>query len=371
MCYARVPWKKGGELLAAESAIFIKVTPRLFSRNLRLLLIGEKHYALPISNMSRGMGIDVNAIDEDSVRQLAQLKTPEFVRKKYDVLWLACFDSLWELMDDEKVDGIKQAASKGVGFIHSGGPGSFHGGFGRTALIDLRPLAEVSPETLRNRNDVNVGQFYRQTGDINLAFAPLKDIAITDPTNEGWSDFGLKEYGLPRFNDVQLKPGCQRVMSVCGRPLLVIGRFGDGTAVAFTGFTPAFTGRKSTWDPTIPVRYLVDQEFVTGPVSKAYFALLMRIIAVAGGEKAAPGYDDVLVQRDMPFFEMLKDLPIATLGFPSNLNVTVSGKRARATLKVTNGNEFARLVRVRAEWAESEGSSLFWWHTAIISSTCC
>ena len=67
--------------------------------------------------------------------------------------------------------------------------------------------------------------------------------------------------------------------------------------------------------------------------------------------------DELLAARDKPLFESLKDLPAATVEVPSALHVTAAGKRANATLMVTNGSHYARLVRVRAEWEEGEGNS--------------
>ena len=349
--------EKGGQQLTAENSTFIKVTPRLFSRPFNMLLIGERQYSFPISEMVRAMGVNVDVIEENSVHQLAQLKNPEEIRKKYDVVWLACFDSLWKLLDDEMADGLKQAVSQGVGFIHTGGPGSFHGGFGRAALIDVRSLADLLPVKLRERYDVNYGQLYLPTGAIDQVFSPIKDIAVTDSGGEGWNDFGLKEYGVVGFNDVGLKPGSRQVMTISGRPLLALGQFGRGTTVVFTGFTPAYTEKKSSLDPKIALRYLIDQEFVSNPVAKSYFALFMRMIAAASGEKPAMAFGEILAERDKPLFEKLKDLPTATLGVPSLLAATASGKKASATLTVKNGSEYARLVRVRAEWKEGEGNS--------------
>jgi hypothetical protein len=210
---------------------------------------------------------------------------------------------------------------------------------------------------LHDRNDVNYGQLYLPTGGINQVFSPTKDIGTVDSDGEGWNDSGLKEYGLAGFNDVDLKPGSRQVMTISGRPLLVIGQFGKGTTVAFTGFTPAYTEKKSSGDPKITLRYFIDQEFVTDPVTKSYFGLFMRMIAAASGEKPATAYDELLAERDKPLFESLKDLPTATLAVPSVLNATASGKKADAALMVTNGSKYARLVRVRAEWKEGEVNS--------------
>ena len=146
-------------------------------------------------------------------------------------------------------------------------------------------------------------------------------------------------------------------MTVSGRPLLVLGQFGKGTTVAFTGFTPAYTEKKSSWLDTIALRYFLDQEFLNDPVNKSYFALFMRIIAAASGQKPAMAFNELLAAREKPLFESLKELPSATVTVPSTLHVTASGKRANATLMVTNGSHYARLVRVRAEWEEGEGNS--------------
>jgi hypothetical protein len=262
-------------------------------------------------------------------------------------------------MDDEMSDGLKQAVSQGVGFIHTGGPGSFHGGFGRAALINVRTLAELLPVSLHERNDVNYGQLYRPTSDINQVFSPIKDIAAEESAGEGWSDLGLKQYGLAGFNDVDLKPGSRQVMTISGRPLLVTGQFGKGTTVAFTGFTPSYTEKKSSWLDTITLRYFLDQEFVTDPVTKAYFSLFMRMIAAVSGEKPATSFDEILAARDKPLFESLKDLPSASLAVPSSLDATASSNKANATLTITNGSTYARLVRVRAEWQGGDGSSPF------------
>ena len=145
-------------------------------------------------------------------------------------------------------------------------------------------------------------------------------------------------------------------MTISGRPLLAIGQFGRGTTVAFTGFTPAYTEKKSSWDPKIALRYLIDQEFVDNPVTKSYFALFMRMIAAASGEKPATAFDEIVAERDKPLFEKLKDLPTATLAVPSLLVATATGKKASATLVVKNGSEYARLIRVRAEWKDRGGS---------------
>jgi hypothetical protein len=182
----------------------------------------------------------------------------------------------------------------------------------------------------------------------------LKDVQVTGDAGPGWSDSEWKTYGLPGFNDVELKPGSKQILTISGRPLLVTGQYGKGRTVAFTGFTPAYAERKSPWDPKLRIPYALDQEFVTNPVAKAYFALFMRMLAAVVGEKPASGYDELLAARDKPLFEKLKDLSAATLKVPESLRGTISGKKATMSLDLSNGPQYARLVRIRAEWDEPE-----------------
>jgi hypothetical protein len=339
--------EKGGELVA-ENTAFIKVTPRLFARPVRMLLIGENQFALPIAEMARAAGVDPDVIQEESLPRFAELRHPAEIRAKYDIVWLACFDSLWKLMDDEAADGLRQAIHDGVGFIHSGGPGSFHGGYGRAALIDLRPLAAALPVKLHNRYDVILGPL--SVDAMQPVFEPFKTIRVTEAAGEGWSDWGFAGLGIEGFNDVDLLPGSRQLMTISGRPLLVTGDYGKGRTVAFTGYTPNYTLKKAFWDSRFTFPYCLDQEFVTDPVSKSYFSLFLRLITMASGEKPAVAFDDLLAARDKPLFESLKDLPKAPLTLPGEINAVISGGKAHAVLKVASGGAYARLVRVRAEW---------------------
>ena len=343
--------EKGGELLVAENTAFIKVTPRLFARPVRMLLIGEKRFALPIAEMARAAGVDVDVIEDETLPRLAELKKPAEIRARYDMVWLASLDSLWKLMDDEMADGLRQAIHDGVGFIHSGGEGSFHGGYGRADMIDVRPLAAALPVKLHNRYDVILGPL--AVDAIQPVFEPFKTIHETAVAGEGWSDLGFAGPGIEGFNDVDLLPGSRELMTISGRPLLVTGVYGQGRTVAFTGYTPAYTLQKAFWDPNITFPYCLDQQLVTDPVAKPYFSLFMRLMALASGEKPAVAFDDLLAARDKPLFESLRDLPRATISFPPEIHAVISGDKAHAVLKLANGSNYARLVRVRAEWPAS------------------
>jgi beta-mannosidase len=339
--------EKGGEKLEAQNTTFIKVTPRLFSRAVRMLLIGERKFDLPIAEMAKAAGVQVDVIDEESLPRFAELKNVASIRAHYDVVWLASFDSLWKLMNDGMADGLRQAIHDGVGFIHTGGEGSFHGGYGRAAMIDVRPLAEALPVRLSSRSDVTLGPL--TVDAIQPGFEPFKTIGVTDPA-AGWGDMGFATYGIPGFNDVDTRPESRELLTISGRPLLVSGDYGRGHTVAFTGYTPAYPLKKAFWDSKVTFPYCLDQEFVTDPVTRSYFTLFVRMIALASGQKPEIAFDDLLAARDKPLFESLKDLPKTSLKLPAMVATTSAEGKSHAILKIASSGDYARLVRVRAEW---------------------
>ena len=187
--------------------------------------------------------------------------------------------------------------------------------------------------------------------------SPSKPFSATADGGEGWSDLGFARWGIEGFNDVELLPGSRELMTISGRPLLVAGDYGTGRTVVFTGYTPGYTLKKAFWDSSVTFPYCPDQEFVTNPVSRSYFSLFMRMMALASGEKPAVAFDDLLAARDKPLFESLKDLPEASLQLPAEVRAVAAGEKARAALNVANGANYARLVRVRAEWAQPGGAA--------------
>lgn len=330
--------------LQASASTFIKVTPRLFSRRLKMLLIGQTKYAVPIAEMVRGSGVSVDIIDENSFAEFDQLRNSEQLRTKYDVIWLAAFDSLWKLLTEQEAEGLKRAVYEGIGFIHSGGRGSFHGGFGEGACLDFTSLTDILPVEVQNRYDLVLGEADERTAMFS-AFSPLKEIRTE---RAEWSDGGLKAFGVAGFNNTRLKPGASEVLSIEGHPLLALGSYGRGRTAVFTGFTPVYTGERAYWDPKLIYPYLVDQELYRDPTIRSYYYIFMELLAAASGEKPQVAYETLLADREMPVFESLKNLPTASLEMSAG--VDISGGEAHLSVRLTNGNRFARSVHMRAEW---------------------
>jgi beta-mannosidase len=338
--------------LTAREYTFIKVTPKLFSRSVRILLIGERKYSVPIAAMAEAMGVKVDTIKEEHFPELTQLRNPEQIKQQYDIVWLTSFDSLWKLLDAKIAAGLTEAIREGVGFIHTGGPGSFHGGFGRAACLDFSRLAEVLPVALKGRNDLVLGPVYRPSADIAQHFSLLKNIQVSSDCSTEWNDCEFSKYGLPGFNEVKLRPGSREVLRISGKPLLITGRFGAGRTVAFTGFTPVYAEERAYWNDKIVFPYLLDHLLYEEPATQSYFLLFMRMIAAAIGEQPSTNYDVLLEARNKPHFEMLKDLRPAQVSLPHTVRAKIDGEGLAIPVEVRNGPVYARLVRLRMEWDE-------------------
>jgi hypothetical protein len=172
-------------------------------------------------------------------------------------------------------------------------------------------LAEVLPVKLRERNDLNLR-------NVN------KDVRVLE---NGWTDAGLKQVGIGAFNETEVKDGSRQVMRIGEWPLLVTGVHGQGRTVAFMGFTPNAKELDIGW-----------------------LGLYGQMLMAARGENPEYRYANVAA-IDKPLMQLLKEQPRAHVTIvPQSLHVSVRDKAGHGSLELQNGDRFARLVRVRAEW---------------------
>ena len=337
---------QGPPALTAQETTFIKVVsperpnvPRKeilptedLLNSLRVLLIGQKKYSDPIAEWLTSLNIRVDVVKEETISKFKELSDAEAIHKKYDIVWLTSFASLWKLMDDDIARSLATAIKNGTGFIHTGGEGSFHGGNGNGALIEARALAEALPVSVHGSNDVIYGWF-----------ANLNDIKLAVSKAKGWPE-DLKQAGLFGLNDVELKPDSRQIMTVSGRPLLVSGDYGKGRTMAFAGFTPS-----------------KDQKVMPA----AYARLFSRMLVEVGPQTLRSAYSELARQYEPgfessePLFENLKDLPEASLQLPSDVAVTFAGRRAKAILVIISEDAYARLVRLRVQWEKTDSDVPF------------
>lgn len=335
----RATEKNGGH--AIVNTMFIKVAPRAFPKSPRVLVIGWNRYVQPIAAVLDAMGAKVDVIDESSLDRLAELGDAAAIRAHYDVVWLAPLDHFWKLVTPAIGDGLAEAVHEGVGFIHSGGYASFHGGMARAACLDLTRLAEILPVKLRTANEDLVFPPFKAGQPLPIGVTTIREIRAADPA---WTDAGLDQYGVEGYNEVDAKSQSKVELTIEGHPLVVTGLYGKGRTVAFTGFTPA-------WEA--PGQDFLDEQFDNLPVTRAYFVIFGEMLAAATGQQPAVPYAKVLAAREKPLFQMLKEQPATTM-HTAVVAATASGNGATLTLNLVNGKNYARLVRLRMVWDEAQ-----------------
>ena len=116
----------------------------------------------------------------------------------------------------------------------------------------------------------------------------------------------------------------------CGDwPLLVAGHYGKGRTVAFMGYTPTDKEVKPTW-----------------------LALYAQMLLEARGENPEYRYA-ALAASDKPLMQLLKEQPLASVKVsPGAIEATIKGNAGNFAVEITNGERFARLVRLRIEWED-------------------
>ena len=316
--------QRGGDLCATTTT-YIKAVPKpdaevaksaaKLPRKCRVLLIGLKSYAQTVAMHLGAFGAEVDVIDEDHLDRFAELTEPEALRNKYDVVWLAPFEALWKVLDDRMAAGLAQAIRQGVGLIHTGGEASFHGGNGLGACLDFTELADVLPvEVRRGRGDLNTANFSKDVR--TLAY--------------GWTDAGLREAGIENFNETQAKADSRVLMKFGSWPLLAVGRYGQGFTVAFMGFTPNDSKLSPMW-----------------------LGLFAQMLLEAQGENPQYRYATAAAQ-DKPLMQLLKEQPTARVSLAQeSVEATIRAGAGCFSLSLSNGNQFARLVRMRTQWNDA------------------
>ncbi len=331
----------GGAEQSAEETSFIKVVPAAFSGSHRVLLIAQQKYAGPIGVMLRGMGLDVDAYDENSLEVMGRdLVDGAALRARYDVIWLGSFQTLAKVLPAETAKALSEAVKAGSGFIHTGGEGSFHGGLGRAALVEATALDEVLPVEISGRGDLIYGTHGMDDG-LQTENAIHEIAAGSDAGGVSQEDLELlRRYGLVGFNQVTARAGARTELSIAGEPLLVTGAYGAGKTVAFTGFTQATDAYSA-----LPI----DEYLISEPRGRAYFVLFADMLAVVmpGGRERSAG---LLQAHEKPLFQTLKEQPETEVAVTETGPVAVEGIVARCRIRLENRGGYAHLVQMRMEW---------------------
>lgn len=332
----------GGAEQAVEETSFIKVVPAAFTGEHRVLLIAQHKFAGPIGTMLRGMGLDVDVYDENSLDAMGRkLVDGAAVRAKYDAIWLGSFEALAKVLPAETAKALAEAVKAGTGFIDTGGEGSFHGGLGRAALVEATALDAVLPVEIQGRGDLIYGTHGMDDG-LQTENA-IHEIAAGSDAG-GVSPEGLellRRYGLVGFNQVTARAGSRTELSIVGEPLLVTGLYEAGRTVAFTGFTPAADDSSA-----LPI----DEYLIAEPRGRAYFVLFADMLAAVmpGGNERTR---ELLQAHEKPLFQTLKERPETEVALTEVSPVAAEGAAARCRVRVVNRGGYAHLVHLRVDWA--------------------
>ena len=98
-------------------------------------------------------GIELTVVDEE--RRVPQDSAwSEGLDGRVDVVWFAGWDYAAHQFRESEWANIAAAVPAGVGFVHTGGQASFHGGDGAGRMLDITPLGEVLPVSLRPHDGV-------------------------------------------------------------------------------------------------------------------------------------------------------------------------------------------------------------------------
>jgi beta-mannosidase len=319
---------------------YIKVIEPAFAQQPRVLLVGQRKYAQPISEMLAALGAQVDVYDEHRLEAIgADLSDGVALHARYDAIWLSSFEALAKVLPEQSAHALAEAVHLGTGFVHTGGDGSFHGGHGHAAIVEATALNELLPVSSIGSNDVVGGPY--TLNDTQQDQHAIHEVTALQPVSPESAEMqrALARQGVTGFNQVEPRPGSRVLLSIAGRPLLVKGEFGKGHVIAFTGFTPPADEFSGT---------TMDNQLLYRPSTGTHLRTFAELLALV-----LPGQPswkrESLSQRETPLFETLKNLPATQLNSGmSGCEKTEHGGRCR--LRIGNGQGYAHLVHLRVEW---------------------
>jgi beta-mannosidase len=298
----------------ASNESWVRVVRPAFDRPLRILLLGQRRYSAPIlAGFEPIPGLEAEIVDETR-RQPRDSTWSEGLAERFDVIWFAGWDNAAYQFRPEEWRNLSEAVAAGVGLIHSGGQGSFHGGDGRGALLDSTALGAALPVALRPRDVLlDVRPEAWPTSDCDPAF----DAALE----------GLPFHGYHR---VVARQGARVHWMIGDDPLLVTGRFGEGATVVFTAWltellSPISMNEASDafWveaaalreggerqEPTLAeAPWLRSDIRAYGPHWDGTVSLALGMLAHAGRRRLPAPVRELVDEYQQPLFERLAQLP--------------------------------------------------------------
>ncbi len=331
---------RDGETTAVKTERWLQVVEPVAECTVRVLLLGQSRYNAPFVEALAGVpGVELTALDETN-RDPQDPAWSEGLGERFDVLWYAGWDYGAHVFSGQEWANVAAAVRSGLGFVHTGGQGSFHGGDGRGALIDLTPLDPALPVSLEPHDGL-----WDQVPDIDLGTAPAELEVELD---------GFPYRGLSR---TELREGGVVHATIGGYPLLVTGGYGDGRTAVFTAsLTPPLrllpvgdAMEEAGWEEPLQVEPHWTRADIKayGPYWRGTLQLALGLLRHASGIPFRAGPQALVEELQRPLFEQLAELA------PTSLEVSVERAewdeetaQTAGAVRVRNaGPVVARLVR--------------------------
>ena len=337
---------------ATANDTWLRLVRPAFDTPLRLLMLGQRRYNEPVLEaLAAAPGIQITVVDERT-RHPQDSTWSEGLVDRFDVLWFSGWDGAAHQFRAQEFGNIASAVALGLGFVHTGGQGSFHGGDGRGALLDCTALGDVLPVRLRPhdgasdtiRPQIRAGRS-RAGGFGRLSTLPVRGFSRTDA-----------------------KSGSRVRSTIDGWPLLVTGRSGIGATVAFTAsfteplqlvsmseeddrfWTEAATvvaGSDPGYTPEVEAHWLRADIRAYGPYWNGLLEFALGCLAFAGRREPAAPPAELADEYGQPIFELLAQSPVTHLACEIvGLEWDEQRAETRGMVRVENaGTQVARLVR--------------------------
>jgi beta-mannosidase len=329
--------REGAFVTSSDTWINVAAAP--FDSPVRVLLLGQGRYNAPVREALADIGgVAITVVDETN-RNPQDSGWATDLANRYDVVWFTGWDAAVHHFRPGEFAAIRDAIAAGVGFIHTSGQGSFHGGDGRGAQLDVTPLGDALPVTMRPHEGV---------WDL---------IPETEPAADSSPLFDLELQSMPfkGYSRTAARTGSQVHWRIGSHPLLVTGTHGAGRTAAFMGYLTKplrmfRIGEGLDWEDPLDVEPHWARRDIRayGPYWPGILELSLALIAWVTGREDADIAATAEAHRK-PLYERLAELPETAV---EGHVAAWQGGRGEVTVRNVGG-VVARLVRGVVEAGDS------------------
>ena len=341
-----IPTDPGNYLLRIEAVAegqpvtktqrWLRVVAPAFGTSVDILLIGQQRYCAPILDGLQNVASVRTTVLDETTRDVRDSSWTTAL-SSYDAIWFAGWDTAVHRFRRHEWQAVVDAVNDGVGFIHTGGQGSFHGGDGRGAQLDATPLVDILPITMQPHDGVwDIAYACRPTTTMDPLFVlPLED---------------LPYFGMSRTVATE---GATVHWEIGEWPLLLTSAAGKGRVALFTAalvkpLRMFRVGEGLDWEDPLDVEphWARDDIRNYGAYWHRITELAVALIASATGRPLTESAVRIADTLRRPLFEaVLRETGETTLDVQVADVHTSSGSVSALAVVTNTGPAIARLVR--------------------------